>query len=143
MMGTLRERLEWVLSHPLIKKGIKLSKFLAAGLPSFGLALPLNWVFVRHLGWDESVAYALVLIMQVTVNFFMCRLFVFTDRKETPAWVQFWQFLGGILVFRLADWAVYSLAVKVCGFDFLAVQVANIFIFAILKFNFSKKILEK
>jgi hypothetical protein len=46
------------------------------------------------------------------------------------------------MLFRLADWALYSFVVHVCGFYFLAVQVANVFIFAVLKFKFSEKVLE-
>ena len=120
-----------------------MGRFLAAGLPSFLLAVPLNWFLVEHLQWQESIAYALVLVFQVSVNFFMCRWFVFKDRKSTALWVQFYQFTIGILFFRLADWALYTVLVRFAGLYYLAVQVANVFIFAVLKFKFSKKVMER
>ena len=142
-MKTINYIFRRAVAHPLIRSGAKLGGFLAAGLPSFLLAVPLNWVLVEGFQWFESAAYALVLLFQVTINFFMCRWFVFTDRKQTPVWTQFVQFLSGILLFRLADWALYALLVNVFGLYFLAVQVANIFIFAVLKFNFSRRVMEK
>lgn len=126
-----------------LKAGLKVGGFLAAGLPSFILAVPLNWFLVDKLLWNTSVAYALVLVFQVTVNFFMCRWFVFKDRKETGLWIQFSQFVTGILLFRLADWGLYTVLVKYIGLYYLAVQVANVFIFAFLKFRFSQKVMER
>ncbi len=120
-----------------------MGRFLAAGLPSFIIAVPLNWLLVEHFHWHESGAYALVLVFQVSVNFFMCRWFVFKNRKSTALWVQFYQFAAGILLFRLADWALYSVLVRFAGLYYLGVQIANIFIFVVLKFKFSKKIMEQ
>jgi len=138
-------RTAWVqdiLAHPLIKSGVKMGGFLVAGLPAFALAIPLNWFLVSRLMWGKSGAYALVLLMQVAVNFFMCRWFVFTNRKATPVLTQFGQFLSGILVFRIADWALYTFLVTAFDFCFLAVQVVNIVIFSVLKFKFSRKVME-
>jgi putative flippase GtrA len=131
------------MEHPVMKRGIKLGGFLAAGLPSFILAIPLNWFLVKGALWSEAGAYALVLVFQVVLNFFMCRWFVFTDRKATPLWIQFGQFMSGILFFRLADWALYTFLVSVLDWYFIAVQVGNIFIFALLKFKFSQKVMER
>lgn len=138
----IREYIRYILSHPFIKSGLRLGAFLAAGVPSFLMAVPLNWVLVMQLGWNKSVAYALVLFVQVSINFFMCRWFVFTERKKNSIWMQFGQFLAGILFFRLADWLLYSLLVSVLGVYFLVAQIANIFIFAIMKYKFSKKVIE-
>lgn len=138
-----RTGLRELFAHPFIKSGMKLGSFLAAGLPSFALALPLNWLLVARLHWNKAAAYALVLIMQVTLNFFMCRWFVFRERKQTPVWTQLVQFLSGILLFRAADWALYTLLVSLFGFYFLAVQVANIVIFSVLKFKFARKVMER
>jgi putative flippase GtrA len=132
-----------LLTHPLAKTGLKLGGFLAAGLPSFILAVPLNWFLVKHAQWHEALAYALVLVVQVTLNFFMSRWLVFKNRKSTLLWVQFSQFMSGILVFRLADWALYTLFVNVFGLYFIGVQIANILIFAVLKFKYSQKVMER
>jgi putative flippase GtrA len=126
-----------------LKMGLKVGGFLVAGLPSFMLAIPLNWFLVDKLSWNTSLAYALVLVFQVTINFFMCRWFVFKDRKEIGLWVQFSQFVTGILLFRLADWGLYTILVKYIGLYYLGVQVANVFIFAFLKFRFSQKVMEQ
>jgi putative flippase GtrA len=138
-----RQKIRRLFAHPLTKFGVKLGSFLAAGLPGFGLALLLNWLLVTRLHWNKSGAYALVLVVQVTLNFFMCRWFVFRDRKHTPLWTQLIQFVSGILFFRAADWALYTLLVSVFGFYFLAVQIANVVIFALLKFQFARKVMER
>ena len=142
-MMNKRQRLRGLFAHPLIKSGMKLGSFLAAGLPSFALALPLNWLLVVRFHWNKAAAYALVLIMQVTLNFFMCRWFVFRERKQTPVWTQLIQFLSGILLFRAADWALYTLLVSVFGLYFLAVQVGNVLVFSVLKFGFARKVMER
>jgi len=136
------ELLKTAASFPLVRFGARVGAFLAAGLPSFALAVPLNWVLVKKLMWHTAVAYALVLLFQVTLNFFMCRWFVFRKRSDRPLMLQLGQFMSGILMFRLADWAVYAILVEVVGVYFLAAQVANVLVFAVLKFHFSKRILE-
>ena len=121
----------------------KLIAFLMAGFPSFLVAVPLNYFLVDHLGWPEPLAYALILVFQVTVNFFVCRSFVFKDRNQNSILTQFWQFVGGILLLRVGDWALYSLLVRVFGFYYLGVQVFNILVFAIIKFKLSQKVMER
>lgn len=123
--------------------GAKLIKFLLAGLPSFLVALPVNWILVEQLNLDKALSYACVLFMQVTVNFFVCRFWVFEAASEKSLGVQYLQFLGGIFFFRLADWGVYYVLVSVCGLFYLAVQVGNIIVFAFLKFHFSKRVIER
>ena len=139
----MNQMLQNIAATPLFRAGLKMGGFLAAGLPSFIIAVPLNWFLVERLFWHESGAYALVLVFQVSVNFFMCRWFVFRNRKETAIWIQFYQFVAGILIFRLADWALYTILVRFAGLYFIGVQIANIFIFAILKFKFSQKVMER
>jgi len=124
-----------------LNRFIKLLKFLAAGLPSFLLAVPLNYFLVDFLKLPASPVYACVLVFQVSVNFFMCRWFVFEKTTDTPLWKEFGTFTAGILVFRLADWALYTLLVNVFGLYYLAVQLANVVIFSVLKFLFSEKTL--
>ena len=135
--------IRYILAKPVFKTGLKLGGFLAAGLPSFALAVPLNWVLVERFLWHKAGAYALVLCIQVTLNFFMCRWFVFKDRYDSSLWIQYSQFVSGILFFRLADWALYMFLVSVMDFYFLAVQLANVIIFSILKFKLSQKVMER
>jgi putative flippase GtrA len=117
--------------------------FLGAGLPSFVVAVPLNYALVTYAGIPKSAAYALVLVFQVSVNFLMCRWLVFRERNERHVAVQFFQFLTSILGFRLLDWALYSFAVHVLRVPFLLMQFANIAIFAILKYWVSFRIIGK
>jgi putative flippase GtrA len=119
----------------------KLLKFLAAGLPSFLLAVPLNYFAVDFLKLPPAPVYAVVLVLQVTVNFFMCRWFVFEKRSDTPMWKEFGTFATGILVFRLADWALYTFAVNVLGLYYIAIQLVNVVLFSVLKFLFSERTL--
>lgn len=122
--------------------GLKLIKFLLAGLPSFLVALPFNWLLVEKAQLARPLSYAIVLFFQVTVNFFVCRLWVFDADRGRSLWKQYVGFMAGIAFFRLADWGVYSLLVSVFGFYYLAVQLANIVVFSFLKFGFSKKVME-
>ncbi len=120
---------------------IKLIQFLAAGLPSFLLAVPLNYLLVERLHAPKGPVYAVVLLFQVTVNFFMCRWFVFEKKSATSLWREFAAFTAGILLFRLADWCVYYILVNRFGFYYLAVQLANVVIFSLAKFLFSERAL--
>ncbi|MEI7731225.1 MAG: GtrA family protein [Verrucomicrobiota bacterium] len=120
----------------------KLFKFFAYGVPAFALAVPVNYALVKWLGLRESGAYAIVLVFQVTVNFILCRRFVFDPHKDKPVRRQFLEFMASILAFRVGDWILYWYLVEKVGWYFLAVQVGNVFVFGLLKFLVSKKIME-
>lgn len=118
-----------------------LLKFVASGLPSFLVAIPLNYLLVEKAGVGKGLSYALVITFQVTVNFFVCRYFAFnrTDKKSILA--EFGVFFSGIMLFRVGDWGLYYLIVELLHFEqYLLVQTMNVFVFAILKFLFSEKI---
>lgn len=122
-------------------KVVQLIKFLAAGLPSFLLAVPLNYVLVRKAHLPPAPVYALVLLVQVTINFFLCRWFVFERTSGRSLWAEFGAFVAGILFFRAADWALYTLLVSVFGWNFIAVQLMNVVLFSVLKFLYSERVL--
>jgi len=121
------------------ERAVRLLKFLAAGLPAFLLALPANYWLAGRLGLAKPFAYAIVLAGQVTLNFFLCRAFVFEKRGEGIL-REFGQFVAGILGFRAADWLVYVLLVDVCGLYYLAVQLGNVLVFSVPKFVFAKSV---
>ena len=127
----------------MIAKTKRYFAFIAVGLPAFLLAIPLNYFLVTYWGWNEPSAYALVLVAQVSLNFVMCRLFVFEKGSTENIFVQFLKFMAGILGFRILDWVVYVAAVEYLGFHYLLVQVANVFLFSVGKFLFAKRIFEK
>lgn len=124
---------------------VKFVKFLLAGLPSFLLAMPINYLLVEYAKLPKGLCYAIVLFFQVTVNFFVCRIWVFEKTRDTSIWLQYLLFLSNIVFFRVLDWAVYYLLVtyyELCNRYYLAVQLGNILFFSIFKFFFSKKIME-
>ena len=116
-------------------------RFLLAGLPSFALALPLNYLLVESAGMHKAAAYGIVLFCQVVVNFFTCYLFVFQKASDRPLMHQFWQFIVGIIGFRCGDWAIYSIATTYLAVPYLFMQIANVTIFSLLKFGFAKKVM--
>lgn len=132
-------------SAPIVNRDLtlKLIRFLLAGIPTFLVALPLNWLLVSKMGLPKLGTYACVLVTQTTVNFFICRWFVFREKEQKPMAARFLPFIGGVLLFRAADWAVYSILVGVFGLWYLGVQIANAVIFSLLKFAFVKKVMEK
>ena len=121
----------------------KLVKFLLAGGPSFLIAIPLNWALVTQAAWPKPAAYAVVLVVQVTLNYFACRYFVFQTAPGVTLWKSFAVFVNGILIFRLLDWGVYSLLTTKLALPFVAVQLGNVLLFGLLKFQFSKRVFER
>ena len=118
-------------------RAIRLLKFLAAGLPAFLLAVPANYWLVGQLGLAKPVAYAIVLGGQVTLNFFLNRIFVF-ERRGKSILQEFIPFVVGILGFRVTDWLVYVLLVEVFGVCYLAAQLGNVLLFLVPKFLFAE-----
>jgi len=120
---------------------IKLVHFLLAGLPSFLIAVPLNILFVRYCGWPMPAAYALVLVIQVTINFWICVNYVFNRDLSRSLPSLFVTFLAGILSARIMDWGIYSLLTWL-GMNYILAQFLNVALFSILKFSFAKRTLE-
>jgi putative flippase GtrA len=120
----------------------KLSRFMLAGAPAFLAAVPLNYFLVHQLAIGKPVAYAIVLALQTTVNFFICRAFVFQNRMPDGRWKSFFVFFNGIAWFRLGDWLVYATLTNLLGLPFLAVQLFNVALFAWLKFEFARRVFE-
>jgi putative flippase GtrA len=120
----------------------KLIKFGVAGLPSFLVAIPLNYLLVTRWQLAKPAAYALVLGIQVTINFFACYYFVFATDRRTGLWRSFGIFCNGILLFRLGDWAVYSVLTSRFALPFIGVQLFNVALFGLLKYEFSRRVFE-
>ncbi len=120
----------------------KVARFTAYGIPAFIVAIPLNYLFVEGLQWSMPAAYALVLGIQVTLNFFICTLFVFKRDSSKSLRSQFCLFAAGILVFRALDWSLYSLLVKSTPIHYLAIQLFNTALFAFAKFAFARRTIE-
>ena len=61
---------------------VKYFLFLLVGLPAFLIAIPLNYFLVEFIQLYKPAAYLIVLLLQVTMNFFMLRWFVFKSSKD-------------------------------------------------------------
>jgi len=122
---------------------IKFFKFLLAGLPAFIVAIPLNYLLVSHFNLYKPLAYVIVLIIQISINFFIVRRFVFHKKGTDNILNEYYKFFIGIAFFRFLDWGLYSIIVSLSPINYLIVQLGNVFIFSIAKFLYSKKILEK
>lgn len=120
-----------------------LFKFGMAGMPSFLIAIPLNWFLVEKILLHKPIAYLITLLFQVAVNFVFLRLFVFKSEKQGGKLITFFKFFWGIAFFRLLDWGLYTLLVQNTEIYFLIIQIGNVVIFSLAKFFFSKKIMEK
>ncbi len=121
----------------------KLVAFLAAGAPAFGLALGLNYLLVDRFRAPAAPAYAIVLVAQVTLNYFMCRWFVFRAAGRRARWGEYGLFTGGILAFRAVDWLLYVFLVKGLGVYYLVAQGLNVVVFALAKFLFAERVLDR
>jgi putative flippase GtrA len=118
-------------------------QFALAGLPAFALAVPFNYALVKWAGVPIAAAYACVLLMQVPINFFMCRRFVFASDAARGLWRSLFLFTNGILAFRVLDWALYWLLADRFGLPFIGVQLFNVGLFSLLKFEFSRRVFER
>ena len=116
-------------------------KFLAVGLPAFALAVPANYILVEVAGLAKTLSYALVLVGQVSMNYFMCRWFVFEKRSASKWYHDFLLFVSGILLIRALDWAVYVFLVHQVGVYYIAAQLFNVLVFSVTKFLFSERVL--
>lgn len=129
----------------LFKRNIFIKKytaFLLAGLPSFIMAIFINWLFVDIIEFNKLISYAFVQLFQVVLNFFMCKFFVFKNKNKLNIIKQFFQFTIGIVFFRFLDWIIYSLIISNFEIYFIFVQIFNTIIFSLFKFLYSKNILE-
>ena len=120
----------------------KVLRFVLYGIPAFLIAIPLNLVLVEKADLPEPLAYAIVLAVQITINFFVCVLFVFERDKSTSLRTQFLVFASGIMLARLLDWGLYAVMVRFTPIHYLAVQIMNVFLFSIAKFLFARRALE-
>ena len=120
----------------------KFIRFMISGLPSFLLAIPLNIFLVKVLALPYLVAYILVMLMQITINFFFLKRFTFHEAKELSVKRRFTLFMLGIILFRAIDALVYSALIKYLGLYYVLAQILNVGVFSLAKYLFSKHIFE-
>lgn len=115
-------------------------RFMLSGLPSFLLAIPLNYFLVQGLGFHKLIAYPLVLLFQVSLNYVILKGYAFRGRGGSAK--KFGMFGGGIVLFRILDFGLYSLFVQVLGVYYLLAQIINVGVFSVAKFIYTKYVFE-
>lgn len=119
----------------------KFFRFLLAGLPAALFAVPLNILLVETFALPKSLSYAVVLCAQIVVNFFICRSYVFRETGP-PSWSIFSRFFLAIGLIRFLDWLAYVSFLPYFGRLYFLLQIANLAIFAVLKFFLARFVLE-
>ena len=113
-------------------------KFLLAGLPSALLAIPLNIVLVEIGEVNKTVSYGLVIFFQILVNFIFINNYVFKYKNKFTSFIRFF---FGIVIFRTFDLIIYSQLINLFPKLYILIQLSNIAIFSMIKFKYSKFIL--
>lgn len=113
-------------------------KFLLAGLPSALLAIPLNIVLVEIGEVNKTISYGLVIFLQILLNFIFINNYVF---KYNNRFTSFIKFFFGIIIFRAFDLIIYSQMITLFPKLYILIQLSNIAIFSMIKFKYSKFIL--
>ena len=126
-----------------MRYGQRLLRFWMAGLPAFGAALLANILLVENLYWPEPIAYFVVLWLQMSINFFACRILVFDSTRQVAVFRQYAHFLSGVGTVRLIEWLFYIIFVEVFHVYYLAAQLISIVLFAVLKFKFAESLFER
>ena len=127
-----------IIINKEIKKYIK---FLLAGLPSASFAIPLNILLVEVGKVNKPFSYAIVIFFQILLNFSFINKFVFKNKKENLIILSFFKFFFVILIFRILDWFIYIQLLSFLPNIYVVIQLVNIAIFSMIKFKYTKFIL--
>ena len=114
-------------------------KFLLAGLPSALLAIPLNIILVEIGEVNKTISYGLVIFLQILINFIFIKNYVFEYNNNR--FTSFIKFFFGIVIFRAFDLIIYSQLINLFPKLYILIQLSNIAIFSMIKFKYSKFIL--
>ena len=110
-------------------------RFLVFGLPLAAICFASNAFFVQVLNLYKPLAYALVLLIQVTLGYTLNRIFVFYDVVgDSPQLIMMSLYVTANLSLRITDWAVYSLQVEFWGVPYLLAQLINMVAFLLIKY---------
>lgn len=130
------------MTPPLVAKLRRFGAFMLIGLPAFVLAIGLNIALVEWASVPTWLAYALVLWVQITINFFLARRFVFeASTAHASLRAQYLTFLGGVSIVRFLDWLAYVIMVA-AGVFFIAAQLINVVAFSVVRFVFARRVIE-
>ena len=114
-------------------------KFLIAGLPSALLAIPMNICLVEIGEINKTFSYGIVILLQIIVNFIFIKNYVFNYKNNR--YTSFMKFFFGIIIFRFMDLIIYSQLINLFPKFYIFIQLTNIAIFSVIKFKYTKFIL--
>ncbi|MBV9267341.1 MAG: GtrA family protein [Acidobacteriaceae bacterium] len=108
-------------------------RFGLSGFPGFLVAIGSNVLLIERFHWPKPAAYLLVVWLQMTAGFVMCRIFVFSE-FETPILTAYIQFALSMAAIRIADWTLYTCAVEILRIPYLVAQISTSGLFLGIKF---------
>ena len=115
-------------------------RFGLSGLPGFVLALALNILLIEVFHWPKPLAYLLVIWMQMTMGFIMCRVLVFPGAGKNSLVTAYVQFAVSMSLIRVVDWALYTSLVELARVPYVAAQISSTILFIGIKYFSAKAI---
>lgn len=114
----------------ILAKVVRFMVFHGWGAFSLGIAVGLNWLLVEVVGLSCGISYASALILQMSLNFWFVRYLLFSNTQKSSSVL----YIVGVITLRILDWLVYGWIVSRFGYWFVAVQIGNVAVFAIVRY---------
>jgi putative flippase GtrA len=114
--------------------------FTLIGLPTYIIALILNYSLVEILLLNYEISYAITLTLLIISNFLLNFFVVFKSNDKKNIYKKFFYFLILLIFFRFLDWFVYMYLVINFKIWYLFVQIFNTLVFLLIKYRISRSI---
>ena len=126
-----------------IRQTVTFLRFGLSGLPGFALAIAANVLLIEVFHWPKPVAYLLVIWLQMTMGFVMCRYLVFPEASHHSLVNAYLQFALSMGLIRIADWSLYTSLVEFAKIPYVIAQISTTLIFIGIKFFSAKAIFSR
>lgn len=130
---TVRDKVDWFLKLQPVK-------FLQGGVVMKAIAFALNYLLVTVCSLEVKVAYAIVLVSDFALGFFVNRYFVFKKDHSQSHHRALILFIITGLFFRLCDGATYLFLVEKLHFNIILAQFLSVVIVLGAKYFIYKKV---
>ena len=126
----------------MVKKLLKLEpvKFLNGGVAMKAVAFGINYLLADFFGYDPSLVYILVLIIDFFMGYFINRFYVFKSDSEKSHKQVFSKFVIAGVGFRVLNWLIYVGLIKKLEIYILIAQAFATVVVLAMKFFVYKKI---
>ena len=88
---------------------------------------------------NKTFSYGIVILLQIMVNYIFIKNYVFNYKNNR--YTYFMKFFFGIIIFRFMDLIIYSQLINLFPKFYIFIQLTNIAIFSVIKFKYTKYIL--